>query len=328
MFKGFFNRMYNGNPNRPDIDPEDMPKNRFELFFTTLGIRIGDLVKLNLIVAVVLIPVIAWTILSAMAFVVGLNPENGTAVLEADFIPYLLNMVSIYLLVLLVALPLAGPPLAGMTYIVRNYARDDHAWLWSDFKEQMKKNWKQSVAAMFVLAVVLYLSFVTLQFYGVSMGTQKGIYLGFMAYYMTNTFDQPSWMWVMQLIFITFVGMFILSYMYVFPLIVTYKMKIGQIFKNSLMLALGRLPFTLIFGFMAVFPFILAVFIIMGFGLDPASPIINYVSIGLVLYYLLFGFTFTSFILNSYTNATFDKLLRADDAPKDPEDKDHLHPGT
>ena len=34
----FFNRMYYGDPRKPDLKLEDMPDNRFELFFTVLKV--------------------------------------------------------------------------------------------------------------------------------------------------------------------------------------------------------------------------------------------------------------------------------------------------
>ena len=297
MFKGFFNRMYNGNPNRPDINPDDMPKNRFELFFTTLGIRIGDLIKLNLLFVLFLLPFLLWTAWSFIALNAALSGLE-TSMLQSnssEAMRLMLGHIQVYLYGLVIVLPLAGPPLAGLTYVTRNYARDEHAWLWSDFKEQMKKNWKQSAAAMLVLALVLVLVFLTLNAYAVAM-------------------QSTSWMWIMQILFIVFVGLFILSYMYVFPMLVTYKLKLGQVFRNSLMLALGRLPFTVLFGIMAVFPFLLAfLLVIINF------TIINYVLLGIVLYFLLLGFSLTTFIMNSYTNATFDKLMRTDDDPQPPE---------
>jgi uncharacterized membrane protein YesL len=296
MFKGFFNRMYNGNPDKPDIDAEDMPKNRFELFFTTLGVRIGDLVKLNLIFVVFILPVIIWSVLSFSATTAGLeglSASLGHNASTAEQTAFIMNQLLVYLLFLPIFLALSGPPLAGLTYIVRNYARDEHAWLWSDFKEQMKKNWKQSAAVMFILGLVFLLVFYTLQFYAVAM-------------------QQSSWMWIMQLLFIVFVGMFVLSYMYVLPMLVTYKLKVTQIFRNSLMLALGRLPFTLLFGVITIFPIVLAFIILAAY-----FAVVNYVLLVLGLYYVVLGFGLSSFILNSYTNATFDKLLKSeDDEPK------------
>jgi uncharacterized membrane protein YesL len=319
MFKGFFNRMYNGNPNRPDINPEDMPKNRFELFFTTLGLRFGDLVKLNLLFVLSLLPLIIWTVLSIGAIIVNFNTQSTTdaGALAATDQAYAnsFGVIMFYLLGLLVALPLAGPPLAGLSYITRNYARDEHVWLWSDFKEQMKKNWKQSMATMFLFALVLYLFVVTLQIYGALQADKPTVvFLGFINLYVSTAMN-GTLMGIMQTILILFVGIFFLSYIYVFPMLVTYKLKLGQILRNSLMLSIGRLPFTVLFGVMSLFPVVLGVILLV----LTAS---YYVILVLVLYYLLLGFSLTAFILNSYTNATFDRLMKVEEeTPEDNADE-------
>jgi hypothetical protein len=96
---------------------------------------------------------------------------------------------------------------------------------------------------------------------------------------------------------------------------VTYKLSVWKIIKNSLMLAFGRLPFTLLFGFMAIFPVLLALFLFMAFGQAEGSSALLYIGIGFIIYYFLLGFSFAAFIVNSYTNATFGRLMRADDEP-------------
>jgi uncharacterized membrane protein YesL len=303
MFRGFFNRMYNGNPNKPDVSPDDMPKNRFELFFTTLGLRFGDLFKINMLFALMILPIIIWTLLSILALNGGLSMLSetlGHTASDSEMQKFFLDSLFTYLLGLLICMPLAGPPLAGLTYVARNYARDEHVWLWSDFKEQMKKNWKQSVAVMLILALSMLLAFYVLYMYGYAI-------------------QITEWLWILRVVFIVFAILFFLSYMYVFPMLVTYKAKVWTIIKNSIMLALGRLPFTLLFGVLSLFPLILAV--ILSIALIE-STVFSYIWLAVVLYYLLLGFSLTSFVLNSYTNATFDKLMRTDEEPSPPDDND------
>jgi uncharacterized membrane protein YesL len=318
MFKGFFSRMYQGNPNRPDLNPGDLPKNKFELFFTTLGMRFMDLIKLNMLFVLMMLPLIAWSIiniavffslygnvvndvLSGFGLALGssMSDEMRQNVMQAIVVavtPYAKDTLLYYLFGLLIILPLSGPPLAGLTYIARNYARDEHAWLWGDFMAQMKINWKQSAIMMFILAVVLLLGFYALQAYAILV-------------------EANSWVGIARTLFIVFFCLFIASYMYVFPMLVTYKLSIWKIIKNSLILAFGRLPFTLLFGFMAIFPVLLALLLFMMFGQVEGSPMLLYIGIGLIIYYFLLGFSFAAFIVNSYTNATFDKMMKADEEP-------------
>lgn len=314
MFKGFFNRMYNGNPNRRDIDPGDMPKNKFELFFTTLGLRFGDLIKLNLLFLLFLLPLILWTVWSVSAMVNAFNVQSQTnagALAATDQAFYsAFGVLMMYLLGLLVVLPLAGPPLAGLAYITRNYARDEHVWLWSDFKEQMKKNWKQSMAAMFLFALVFYLFVVAWQIYNALQAASPSVvFLGFLSI-MVQPMANGTPMWIMQAILALFVVLFLLSYIYMIPMLVTYQLKFGQILKNSLMLSVGRLPFTVLFGVLGLFPIILLIVLALNY----------YVVIAVVVYYLLLGCSLTAFILNSYTNATFDRLMKTE-VEETPEDK-------
>lgn len=293
MFKGFFNRMYNGNPNRPDIDPEDMPRNKYELFFTTLGVRFGDLIKLNLLYALFLLPALIWTVLSFMA----LNtPTEGLTMDQMN--QQLLGTLQMYLFWMIPCLALAGPPTAGLTYIARNWSRDEHAWLWSDFKEHMAKNWKQGALLGLFMGLALFIGFLTLYNYSILMA-------------------QNEWMWIMQLVFIVLLCLFLLSFMYAFPMMVTYKLKVSQILRNSLMLALGRLPFTILFGALGLLPTALAVLALLVF--QSSIPLLVY-----VLFYLLLGFGLSAFVVNSYTNATFLRLMRADaeDMHIDPEDRE------
>ena len=293
MFKGFFNRMYNGNPNRPDIDPEDMPRNKYELFFTTLGVRFGDLIKLNLLYALFLLPTLIWTVLNFMA----LNTVDAN--MTADQMnQQLLGTLQIYLFWMILCLALAGPPTAGLTYIARNWSRDEHAWLWSDFKEHMAKNWKQGAALGAIMGAALFVGFETLYFYTILMA-------------------QNEWMWIMQMIFIVLLCLFLLSFIYAFPMMVTYKLKVSQILRNSLMLALGRLPFTILFGALALVPTVLGVVAFAIF--QSLIALMVY-----VLFYLLIGFSLWAFVANSYTNATFLRLMRADaeDMHIDPEDRE------
>ena len=313
MFRGIFNRMYQGNPNRPDISPEDMPRNKFELFFTSLTQRFTDLVKVNLVFVLCALPVLIWTLLSSNVFITLIN-ETQVAVgqsLPKELIDTLLSSLLIYLLGMVPCL--VGPPLAGLTYVTRNWARDEHAWVWQDFKENMFKNWKQAAGAMLVFALVLLISFYTLQFYALVL-------------------QQQSWMWIMQAIFIALVALFLMSYLYVFPMMVTYEMSFGQLMKNGLLLALGQLPFTLLFAVFTLLPVVVFVMLVL------VTP---YALLVMLLYYLVLGFALAMFVINSYTNSTFARLLAVEDedeeegepeptdavaktadVPRDPEDKE------
>lgn len=71
------------------------------------------------------------------------------------------NLIIINLLYFLFCLPVVtiGPATAGLTKLMRNYAREEHAFIWGDFIETFKKNFKQafiySVLDLFVVAFLV-----------------------------------------------------------------------------------------------------------------------------------------------------------------------------
>ena len=64
----------------------------------------------------------------------------------------LLNMLYVVFCIPVVTI---GPATAGLTKVLRNYAREEHAFLWGDFIEAFKKNFKQSLLYSLLDFVIL-----------------------------------------------------------------------------------------------------------------------------------------------------------------------------
>lgn len=287
MFKGFFNRMMYGRSDRPDLLVEDMAQNKFQLFFEILGIKIWELIKLNLLLIVFLIPLLAWSYINYQALSVMIETSEAAAFgfsgVEFD------NLKMTYLLGLIPCLVIAGPALAGINFIIRNYTQERHAWLWSDFVEQMKANAKQAILYMLILGVVLY--------FGDRM---VSIYSAMESNVITV---------IMKTALMIFLSFFFMSSLYIFPMMVTYDMKLRHLIRNSLMFTLARLHFSVLFWVLVLLPGALLLLL---------SVFWSYGIIGLLIYYLIFGFTFGIYIINSYTNATFAKYMnKGNDDDKD-----------
>ena len=56
MFKQMMNNYYYGKAGKGDLTPDDLPSNRWQLFWETLRVRLSALVRLNLMYVVVFIP--------------------------------------------------------------------------------------------------------------------------------------------------------------------------------------------------------------------------------------------------------------------------------
>ena len=64
---GFFNRLYYGKAGKADYTPDDLPSNRFQLFFEVLRVRFWSLCRVNLMQVVFWLPVIVWTYINVLA---------------------------------------------------------------------------------------------------------------------------------------------------------------------------------------------------------------------------------------------------------------------
>ncbi len=72
------------------------------------------------------------------------------------------NLILINLLYIVSCIPIVtiGPATAGITKLLRNYAREEHAFIWGDFIETAKKNFKQAfLYATLDLIVTVFLIF-------------------------------------------------------------------------------------------------------------------------------------------------------------------------
>jgi len=267
-----FSRMYYGNPNQPELKKKDIQReNRFKLFFTVLGVRFWPLVILNLIFAVFWIPFLY----VSSIFVVNLT----TAI----------DLLGIFIVVTLaVALQFAGPVWAGMVYVIRTWADDEHAEMWYDLWQGVKKNWKSAVILNLINGVVMILFVMDVMFYfsGGFGAMGGGILAGALG-------------WLMVICCLVWVMM----NMIMMPMAVRYDLKLRQVIKNALLLSIAELPRTL------------GVFLLAGgifFGLLFMFVWSPFVSPLMMLPFVVFGMSIPLLIGCSYANFLFDKYMKPD----------------
>lgn len=189
------------------------------------------------------------------------------------------KLIQLNLLYLLFCIPIItiGPATAGMTYVLRNWARDDHAWLWSDFWDNFKSNFWQSLAVFGIDVLAAIVLFVNIRFY--------------------NTMGQTNQIFFMVKYLVLGVALiFAMMHIYIYPMMVTYKLRLRDIYKNAFIFTAAKLPHTL-----GIFALCVGIFI---------GSFYLY-----ILPLFLITFTFCGLIVNSFTNWVFDKYInpRLDD---------------
>lgn len=253
-----------------DEPPKAAPIRFFEIFFR----KFSKLVQLNLIFSI--------PTLIAIAMMVGIYfwPTHFIMELPTGAGSFRLDVWALYAMPL--PLILLSPLVAGLTFVTRNFAREEHAFVWSDFWSSVKGNWKY-----FLLnGVVCYAAYVLLTFS--------------LIYYYSRTAEE----WLFYLPFclcIILAVMFLFAQYYLPIMFVTFDLKFGQAYKNAFIFALAgfwrNILITLIFGgliflFLSVIPitvltvmifFLLFVFLVFSF----ASYLVNFTVYPLIDSYLI-----------------------------------------
>lgn len=209
----------------PGVNKDDPPKAAPVRFFEILLRKFGKLVQLNLIF---LIPTIVALVLMAVIFLFPthyvLQLPSGDGVVQID--AWVLYAVPLPLILL-------SPFTAGLTFVTRNFAREEHAFVWSDFWDAVKGNWKY-----FLLnGAIVYLVYLVLSFS--------------MIYYLNST--SQSWLYYIPFwLCIVLAVLFLFAQYYLPVMFITFDLKFSQAYRNAFIFAvagLGRnLLITVILG--------------------------------------------------------------------------------
>ncbi len=286
MLGNFFNSFYYGKAGKGDFNPENLPTNRVQLFFEMLRVRWSALVRLNLLYVLFWLPAIIWSFMNFMAMENVLVMVSEGTLAESAMTEQILGIFTMWLMLMIPCIAITGPATAGVSYVTRNWARDQHSFLFSDFKDAFKENWKQALPISCITSVLPILVFVCYRFYG-SLAAEGSFF--FVIPQVLVILMAVLWLMVLQLIY---------------TLMVTYKLSFKNLLRNAAILAVGKLPLSI--GIRLASLIIPAI----GIALILFVPNITmYVILVLALYYLLFGFAFSRFLYASYANAVCEKYI-------------------
>lgn len=282
MFGKLMNSFYYGKSGKGDFTQEDLPANRWQLFWQMLRVRLSGLIRLNLMYAVVWLPAIFVIILGVLGFAAGAVTETGEVMENATQI--MSGNLVMTLMLLVPCLAITGPFTAGVCYVTRNWARDEHAFVWSDFKDAIKANWKQSLVVSIINAVMPLLCYL-----GIT------IYMGLT--------DQNLLFMIPLMLMVMMFMIWALMISYIYPLIVSYELKLKDVFRNAFLLAVAKLPISIGMRLLHCVPALILVVLTF---FNPLWAIM-----GGFTYYILIGFGLSRFITASVTNGVFDKVINS-----------------
>lgn len=251
----------------PGVPKNAPPLKPVPRFFSILQRKFFDLVKLNLIFCVPVAAVLA--------------------------LCYFLNSITQVVAIDLLPLILLSPFWAGMTFVTRNYAREEHAFIFSDFVDAVKHNWKP-----FLLNGILVYAFINIMVIAIS--------------YYHNLSSQNIIGTIATVLCIVISYIVLCSQYYVPVLIVTFDLKLTQILRNSLIFAIiGLLP-----NFITTLLLVLLVVLYFVSTIMPLTIII------MVCFTIFLLFAYCSFLINFAVYPLVDKMMIQPYLKKQKENKD------
>lgn len=267
-------RIYNYDKPGKGVSKDEPQKSALANFFSIFGGRLTKLMQLNLLFMVPFIVILA---LSLVLFFLPITRYD--LIFVKGSVTYQFSLWNFYV----VPLPmiLLSPFFAGLTYVTRNFARREHAFIYMDSKEAVAKNWKQFLAN----GVLTYLLYVLLSFADI--------------YYFASM--NESWVYGIPFaICVMATLIFVFASYYVPVMMLMFDLKLGQIYKNALIFSiLGIVRNLIIAGVTVVLLFV---------GWKCLTYNLLTVLL-LLLFIVLLAFSFYSFLVNYCVYPIIEKYL-------------------
>ena len=190
---------------------KDENDSRFKIFFAVLLRKFWKFLQLNILYVICSIPLIAVMLLFIPATEVNEN--------EQIFKMFLFSVICL----LYISVIGLAPIITGFTYVLRNYSREQHAWIFSDFFEHIRKNFKQAMFVFLIDFVAVYLVLTNYAFY--------------------SSLENANMLITIAKTFIVIATLiYFMMHFYIYQIMVTFSMTVKQIYRNSLILTLAHLP--------------------------------------------------------------------------------------
>lgn len=205
------------------VSKEDVQKSGIPLYFDIFLRRFWKFISINLLYIIASIPAIIISFFIANYFIGIILSVTGLAVGE-DFLSVIPLLAILFSVVILQATG-SGPASVGHTAVVRKYVKDTHAWVWSDFIDSFKQNFRQGIAVYVINVVVFFM---------IAFG-----YL-FYRYFMSGTISV-----VLSTLILVLGVIFCIMQKYVYVLVSGFQLKIKHVYKNAFILAIVGLKWNI-----------------------------------------------------------------------------------
>lgn len=247
----------------PGVPKDEPPKPRIIVFFGVYSRKFWSLVKLNILFALFNIPaLLSVTIIFSIFSGAAQGLLTGGTYFKTMFF---LAFSAVFLCIPVIT---TGPAQAGFTYVLRNYSRQEHAFIWSDFKEHAVNNFKQGLLISVIDFIVTLVVFIDIFIYSNSVA---------------NSILVSISVYIASFLFL----IFLMMHLYIYPMLVTFKLSLKHIYKNAFIFAIIKffpnLGILLLCFALSAIPFL----VLPGIGIM-LFPVISLSTIGFITNFFAF----------------------------------------
>ncbi|MDN5314536.1 MAG: hypothetical protein PWP10_3286 [Clostridiales bacterium] len=309
---GFFG-LFNYNKEGKGVNPEDLDRGPMPTFFGVVGRKFWKLIMINLMYVLFSLPAVVIAFFCSSYFIQALFPNYQMALSSAaetltdnadalvlQAMEMTLLMVLFGALMIGLSMIIAGPVHAGIVYVLRNYAREEHAFIWSDFKDNAISNFKQSMVSSLISLAVTAIFIVNLYFYR-----------------QTEMIQQEMLRTILVTVIVLMYVIWCIMQMYLYPMMVTFKLTLKQMYRNSFYFAILKLPMNLLFLLLSVVIMLIV----------PAAMLFTNTGIAFIIaifWYVFIAFAFNLLMTTFFAYRGLDKYMLSKLAEDDNDDVDNL----
>ena len=212
----------------PGVDKNAPKKKGLFLYLELFFRKFWKLIQANMLYFLSSIPMLIVLYFAAPFLVVPMGNGLSGAGFDAETVQIYTTIFTVYFCMMVLSFFGSGPASAAFAYILRCFTREQHSWIFSDFKEKFKENFKQAIIVSLVDIFVLAISYTAISFYH-SMAAGNAYGMG------------TIWMFL-QVFIIILLLVYTFMHFYIYQLMVTFESTLKQLYKNAIIFAIAFLP--------------------------------------------------------------------------------------
>ncbi len=293
--KGFIARMLEGKERSEEYARSTLPTNRWQLFWDIFKGSFGKIVKVNLLMLVFFIPLIAVVFLGGIYRdgIGTIYPFNASMGIGYPAFPdvaglsetlTLQNDMMLYLGITVTAI-IASIGLSGGMYVMRNMVWTEGIFVGNDFWRGVRLNFKNALQTALFFCAILFLSRMLVNVANLTLVMSE-----------LSKFQRVM-LQISQITSYLLLAVAAMMSFWMIALGVNYKMSFFTMFKNAFLMSVGTLPQTVFFGVLSMLPFVL---LLIGF---------SFLTVAGVIILFLFGFAYALLVWLDFAQWVFDKFI-------------------